>query len=55
MKYKLISYIFLVILFIIPHFDKEDKYFWLQIICLILIGLFGFLSWKEENKKKGVD
>lgn len=52
MKYKLLIYLVFVILIIIPYFDKEDKYFVLQIICLMLIGLFGFLSWRQESKKR---
>ncbi|CAA7390182.1 hypothetical protein CHRY9393_02481 [Chryseobacterium fistulae] len=52
MNYKLLTYIAFVILIIIPYFDKKDQYFFLQIICLLLIGIFGYLAMKKEKSKE---
>ena len=54
MKFKYLAYTFLIILFIIPFIDKDDKYFIAQIVCLLLVILFSFLEWNKTNKKNGV-
>ncbi len=53
-KNEIISYVFLMILGAVQAFDKDDKYFYIQLIVLVvfLIGLI--LQWKKNNKKETV-
>jgi hypothetical protein len=51
----LVAYSFLLIINIIQIFDKEDKYFFVQIILLGILIIYAFIEWQKKNKKSGID
>lgn len=51
MKFSLINYILLAMIFVIQIFDKEDKFLFVQIICLLLIIIFAIAQWKRSKKE----
>ena len=48
-KNEIIIYIFLMITGVIQVFDKEDKYFIVQIIALIVLAVISFLIWRKKR------
>lgn len=52
---ELLLFVLFFILNIIQLFDKEDKYFYIQIILLVSFVLITFIEWRKRNKEGGID
>ncbi|MDH6250971.1 heme O synthase-like polyprenyltransferase [Chryseobacterium sp. H1D6B] len=48
-------YIFLFIVSAVQAFDKEDNYFFVQIILLVLFFILVVWEWRQRNNESGAD
>lgn len=48
---QILPYTPILLIFIIQYFDKEDNYFWLQIVILILTILYAIYHVIFKNKQ----
>lgn len=54
MKFNHIFYIFLITIIAIQIFDREDKYFFIQVIFLAILIILAIYKWRNDTKN-GVD
>ncbi|MBB4806408.1 putative membrane protein [Chryseobacterium defluvii] len=50
-KNDLVLYIFLLILGVIQAFDKEDKYFFVQMGLLVVLLIYAMLEWRKKDNE----
>lgn len=53
-KNAVIAYAFLIVVYAIQLFDKEDKYFFVQIILLIIMLILAIIKWMKSDNKNGI-